>query len=374
MSSYATKESVVRQIVGAGISCAIFMLSMKMIRDMFDSQFSGKVEIPSNSWLYQALLGLGVKMEDLGLTQHELAICSMAVDPETIDVTWKDIGGLDEEIQALQETVILPIIRRDAINTRRSKLVSFPKGVLLYGPPGCGKTMIAKATAKQSGFILLNIDISVLYDKWVGETPKFVSAIFSTAEKLGKYCPVIIFVDEIDTLLSPRGSGDHETSQQVKSIFMTKWDGLNTSESKFLVIGATNLVDKIDSAVYRRMPLRIHIKLPDQANRHNILKTVLEGEELDSSVDIGQLSVASEGMSGSDLKEYCSQSCMVRFREIFREQVRSCGGNLIEITADDEAEPVRAVSMQDFVTTSSLFGRPSLARFFKDRVEDLFLD
>eukprot|EP00116_Pleurobrachia_bachei_P007692 sb/3467954/ len=176
---------------------------------------------------------------------------------------------------------------------------------------------------------------------WVGESAKFVSAIFTLADKLSKYSPVIVFIDEIDTLLrtitrfelsyksnippsqipsfSTRTSRDHENSQQIKSAFMTHWDGLISSKSsRIVVMGATNIPQSIDAAVYRRMPVRIQVGLPDQSSRLKILQVLLKDEPLDASVDMDLLAQSSKGMSGSDLKEFCSQACMVRYREIFK--------------------------------------------------------
>jgi len=151
-------------------------------------------------------------MKELGvsnieLNEYELCIASNLVLPKNIDCSWEDIGGLEHIIEDLKQTVIYPLKNFNTINTgiqnslatanaigKRSKLIQAPKGVLLFGPPGNAKTMIAKAMAKESGARFINLQVSSLFDKWFGESQKRTEAIFSLAEKVQ---PVIIFIDEI---------------------------------------------------------------------------------------------------------------------------------------------------------------------------------
>ena len=114
-----------------------------------------------------------------------------------------------------------------------SKHLSPPKGVLLYGPPGCGKTMLAKAIAKESGATFINLHISTLMDKWFGESQKLVSAVFSLAKKLQ---PAVVFIDEIDSFLRERSMGDHEAMGMMKAEFMTLWDGLESDAQTRIVV------------------------------------------------------------------------------------------------------------------------------------------
>lgn len=125
------------------------------------------------------------------MNEYELCIASNLVDPDSIPICWDDIGGLDDVIQDLKDTVILPF-RLDL--GKQSSLAQPPKGVLLYGPPGCGKTMIAKAMAKAAGARFINLEMSSLFDKWYGESQKRAEAVFTVARKLQ---PAIIFIDEI---------------------------------------------------------------------------------------------------------------------------------------------------------------------------------
>lgn len=127
-----------------------------------------------------------------------------------------DIGGLDPIISSLRESVIYPLVFPELFTS--SSLLSAPKGVLLYGPPGCGKTMLARALAKESGATFINIAVSTLANKWYGESNKLINGMFGLARKLQ---PSIIFIDEIDSFLRERKSGDHEVTATMKAEFMT---------------------------------------------------------------------------------------------------------------------------------------------------------
>jgi len=195
--------------------------------------------------------------------------------------------------------------------------------VLLYGPPGTGKTLLAKALAKESGATFINMHVSTLTNKWFGESNKLVSALFSLARKLQ---PCIIFIDEIDSFLRERATGDHEVTAMMKAEFMTLWDGLTSSSDRILVLGATNRPTDIDSAILRRMPKRYAVKLPDASQRARILEIMLKQVERDPSFSISQLVSRTEGLSGSDLKEACRAAAMVPVRELLRSDPKLFSG------------------------------------------------
>lgn len=180
-----------------------------------------------------------------------------------------DIGGLEPVVASLRESVIYPLLYPNLFTS--SSLLGAPKGVLLFGPPGCGKTMMAKALAKESGATFINIAASVLTNKWYGESNKLVAGLFSLARKTQ---PSIIFIDEIDSFLRERTKGDHEVTGMMKAEFMTLWDGLLSGTDRILVLGATNRPNDIDSAILRRMPKRFGIGLPNQEQRQKILNLV----------------------------------------------------------------------------------------------------
>lgn len=202
------------------------------------------------------------------LTEYELMIAAHLVHPEDINVTWEDIAGLESVIRELRETVILPIQHKELFAD--SQLTQAPKGVLLHGPPGCGKTLIAKATAKEAKTRFINLDVSILTDKWYGESQKLAAAVFTLAVKIQ---PCIIFIDEIDSLLRARNSLDHEATAMMKAQFMSFWDGLSTDPNcTVIIMGATNRPQDLDRAILRRMPATFHLPMPNMAQRHQILR------------------------------------------------------------------------------------------------------
>lgn len=281
------------------------------------------------------------RKEDLVLTQYEQAIAMDVVAPEEIPVSFDDIGGLDDIIEELKESVIYPLTMPH-LYSQSSSLLSAPSGVLLYGPPGCGKTMLAKALAHESGACFINLHISTLTEKWYGDSNKLVSAVFSLARKLQ---PSIVFIDEIDAILSQRRSGEHEASGMVKAEFMTHWDGLTSANKsgeaqRILLLGATNRMQDIDEAILRRMPKKFPVPLPSEAQRRRILKLILKDTKVDRpNFDTDYLVKITAGMSGSDIKEACRDAAMVPVRELIRQKRES--GHRMSSLDSSEARGVR---------------------------------
>lgn len=262
-------------------------------------------------------LGPNIKRQAVtNLNDYELVIASHLVVPENISVSWDSIAGLDHVCQEIKESLVFPVCHRDMFSG--SALYQAPKGVLLYGPPGCGKTLIAKATAKEAGMRFINLDVAMLTDKWYGESQKLASAVFSLAVKIQ---PCIIFIDEIDSFLRARNSSDHEATAMMKTQFMMLWDGLNTeSDSTVIVMGATNRPQDLDKAILRRMPAQFHIGLPSEDQRLKILQLILRQEKLSRDVEYAQLARMTNGYSGSDLREMCRNASVYRIRKVMREK------------------------------------------------------
>lgn len=277
-----------------------------------------------------------IKINPASLNEHELMIASNLVIPEDISVSWNDIAGLDSVVQELKESIVYPIKHRDLF--ANAPLYQAPKGVLLHGPPGCGKTLIAKATAKEAGMRFLNLDVAMLTDKWYGESQKLASAVFSLAAKIQ---PCIIFIDEIDSFLRSRNSTDHEATAMMKTQFMMLWDGLSTQQGNtVIVMGATNRPQDLDKAILRRMPAQFHINFPSVEQRVKILRLVLEHENVADDVDLNHLGKLTNGFSGSDLRELCRNASVYRVREIMS------NGN--EPTASSALPPIK---MQDLISS-----------------------
>ncbi|XP_002018814.2 ATPase family AAA domain-containing protein 1-B [Drosophila persimilis] len=296
----------------------------------------------------------GPQVEIDDLTDHEMLIAAGLVVPEDIDIHWSDIAGLDNIVQELKETVVLPVRHRELL--KQSHLWRAPMGVLLHGPPGCGKTLIAKAIAKEAGMRFINVDLAILTDQWYGESEKLVAAVFSLARKLE---PAIIFIDEIDSLLRARRQNDHEATAMMKTQFMRLWDGLVTSQnSTVIVLGATNRPGDLDKAIIRRMPAKFYIGMPDTTQREQLLHLILKDEQLHPSVDCNVLATQTAGFSGSDLKELCRQACHHRMRKFMRdtlttedETIRDCLN--LELHMGDLLEALKAMNKSKYPSPPS---------------------
>ncbi|KAJ7205159.1 P-loop containing nucleoside triphosphate hydrolase protein [Mycena pura] len=277
---------------------------------------------------------------DLELDEHERTVANEVIHPDDITVKFTDIGGLDAIVSSLRESIIYPLVYPNLFSS--SSLLGSPKGVLLYGPPGCGKTMLAKALAKESGATFINIAASVLTNKWFGESNKLVAALFKLARKTQ---PCIIFIDEIDSFLRERSNGDHEVTGMMKAEFMTQWDGLLSSTDRILVLGATNRPNDIDAAILRRMPKRYPVPLPNLEQRLNILSLILHETPLAPDFPLTTLAELSSGQSGSDLREMCRNAAMVPVREFVRNTRGEKG--MLEVS-QFEGFHLRPLTISDF--------------------------
>ena len=272
---------------------------------------------------------------------YEDAIAADVANPDHINVTFNSIGGLEDTKEALQELVILPLVRPELFS--KSNLLKPAKGVLLYGPPGTGKTLLAKALAKESQACFINVRTSTLQSKWFGDAQKLVTAVFTLAWKLQ---PSIIFIDEIDSFLGTRKNSEHEAVTQMKTEFMTLWDGFNTdSNARVMVLAATNRPWDVDEAILRRLPRSFEVGLPNKEQRAKILGVTLQHEKLEKgfflnemNAPIWQIAERTKGYSGSDLQELCKQAAYGPVRDLLRSETRG----------ENTGGGCRALMMKDF--------------------------
>ncbi len=214
----------IRVVATFAIANVAFYFAFRYISTSLDPNRTKRLENKKASEAKLSKLGMSKEthpaLYDKPLNEHEELISQELILPGDIKETFESIGGLDGIISSLQESVIAPLCFPDLFHSSSGEagLLGAPKGVLLYGPPGTGKTMLAKALAKESGATFINMHVSTLTNKWFGESNKLVAALFSLAHKLQ---PSIIFIDEIDSFLRERGSGDHEVTGMMKAEFMT---------------------------------------------------------------------------------------------------------------------------------------------------------
>lgn len=226
-------------------------------------------------------------------------------------VAWEHIAGLEFAKATIKEIVVWPMLRPDIFTGLRGP----PKGILLFGPPGTGKTLIGKCIACQSGATFFSISASSLTSKWVGEGEKMVRALFAIARC---HQPAVIFIDEIDSLLSQRTDGEHDSSRRIKTEFLVQLDGAATSsEDRILVVGATNRPQEIDEAARRRLAKRLYIPLPETAARQQIVTNLMSREK--SQLGAGELEKVvsnTEGFSGADMTQLCREAALGPIRSI----------------------------------------------------------
>ncbi|KAK7882385.1 hypothetical protein WMY93_028559 [Mugilogobius chulae] len=261
------------------------------------------------------------------------------------NIHWDDIADLEDAKKLLREAVVLPMWMPDFFKGIRRPW----KGVLMVGPPGTGKTMLAKAVATECGTTFFNVSSSTLTSKYRGESEKLVRLLFEMARF---YAPTTIFIDEIDSICGRRGTSDeHEASRRVKSEMLVQMDGVggateSDDPSKMvMVLAATNFPWDIDEALKRRLEKRIYIPLPTAVGRVELLKINLREVELADDVDLDLIAEKIAGYSGADITNVCRDASMMAMRR------RIQGLSPEEIRALSKDELQMPVTMEDFTLT-----------------------
>ncbi len=292
---------------GADLSALSRETAMKALRRYLPEINLEEERIPP-----EVLERMEVKMEDFVNAYKEVTPTAMReVYIEVATVHWDDIGGLESVKQHLRESVEWPI-KQPEIFKRLS--IKPPKGILLYGPPGCGKTLLARAVSTESEANFISIKGPEVFSKWVGESEKAIREVFRKARMAA---PAVVFFDELDSLTPQRGSGggDSGVSERVISQLLTEMDGI-LSLQDIVVVAATNRPNLIDPAVLRpgRFDRLIYVPEPDEKSRLQILKLYTTGMPLNKDVDLNQVALQSKYYSGADLENICREAAMHALR------------------------------------------------------------
>lgn len=260
-------------------------------------------------------------------------------------VMWDDVAGLEYTKKIVKEVVVFPMLRPDIFTGLRRP----PKGILLFGPPGTGKTLIGKCIASQSRSTFFSISASSLTSKWIGEGEKMVRALFAVARV---HQPSVVFIDEIDSLLTQRSETEHESSRRLKTEFLVQLDGAATSdEDRILIVGATNRPQELDEAARRRLVKRLYVPLPELEARKQIIDNLLASVRHDlRQEDVARIAERTAGYSGADMTNLCKEASM--------EPIRSIPFSQLE---DIEMEKVRHITSRDFDEALNNV-RPSVSR------------
>ncbi len=292
---------------GADLAALCREAAMKCIRRILPS-----IDFNEEKLSPEILDQLVVTMKDFLEAYREITPTALReVEIETPNVTWDDIGGLEDVKQKLIESIEWPIKYAD----RFEKLgIKPPKGVLLYGPPGCGKTLLAKAVATESEANFISIKGPEIYSKWVGESERAIREVFRKARQAA---PCVIFLDEIETLIPRRDMLDDSSgvAHRVTSTLLAEMDGIEELKD-VIVIGATNRPDLMDPSALRpgRFDRLIYVPPPDEKGRYQILKIYTRKMPLAEDVDLAKLAAMTEGYSGADLEALCREAGLAALR------------------------------------------------------------
>jgi len=248
-------------------------------------------------------------------------------------VCWDDIKGLSDVKKVLNETIIYPQKRPDLFQGIRAPV----KGILFYGPPGNGKTMLAKAVASECDCTFISVSASSLMSKFMGEGEKLMRGLFSIA---ADRAPTVIFFDEIDSLLSTRNSNEHEATRRMKTEFLVQLDGASSNTENVLVLAATNRPFDLDSAALRRLPKRILIGLPDEEVIESMLRNYMKSLDADfehKDKHITEIASMLIGLSAGDIKAVIQAAAMAPINELE-------GDRFMTVKKED----LRQVTIEDF--------------------------
>jgi transitional endoplasmic reticulum ATPase len=295
--------------VGADLEALAREAAMTALRKILPQIDFAMAEIP-----YELLMSLEVSMDNFMDAMKEVEPSAIReVFVEVPDVKWDDVGGLDEIKEALKETVEWPLKYADLFKKADTKP---PKGIILHGRPGTGKTYLAKALASESGVNFISVKGPQILSRYIGESEKGVRELFRMAKQAS---PCIVFLDEIDSL-TPRRSNDSSGSgvmERVIGQFLTEMDGIEDLKG-VIVLAATNRIDLIDPALLRsgRFDLIFELPLPDLTTREKIFAIHPRKKNLTKKVSLAKLAAKTDGLTGSDIGFICRKAAMLAIRDM----------------------------------------------------------
>jgi len=310
--------------VGADLEALCRESAMICLRRLMPDIDYGLAAIP-----YEQLAQLEVHMDDFLAALREVEPSAIReVFVEVPDVRWDDVGGLRAMKERLKEAVEWPL---KYAHIYKKAGIKPPKGILLSGPPGCGKTLLAKAIATESGVNFISVKGPALMSKYVGESERGVREMFKTARQAA---PCIIFLDETEALLPARGAGgsDSHVSERVLSQFLAELDGIEELKG-VLVLGATNRLDLMDPAVLRpgRFDEIVEIPLGDEEDRREIFAVHLRGKPLGEGISIESLAARSEGLSGAEIAAVCNKAALAAVRRAVEAEIAQEGAGEAQV-------------------------------------------
>ena len=339
----ATLAARTHGFVGADLEALCREAAMRCLRRLLPELDLSAAEIP-----LELIERLVVTAEDFEAALNEVEPSAMRdAFVEVPEVRWDDVGGLGEVRQLLTEAVIWPLERPQLF---RQAGIRPPRGILLHGPPGCGKTLVARAIATESGVNFLSVKGPALLSMYVGESERAVRDVFRKARQAA---PCILFFDEIDAVASARSGGDaNPVADRVLTQLLTEMDGIEELTG-VLVLGATNRLDRLDPAILRpgRFDQTVALPLPDRAAREEIFRLHLRHKPVGEPVSLTQLAERSEGFSGAQIMAVVRGAAMAALRRVW-------AGAPLQIT---EADLLAALEQIRAAPTGGGPGRPGAA-------------
>ncbi len=312
-----------------------------------------RVRVLQDVWISSSAKATSISYDESTSTMTQMTEVSAFDDmilKNPPNVKWTDIAGLEDAKKAIQQAVVYPSLRPDIFP------LGWPKGILLFGPPGCGKTLLSAAVANEIKATFISVDAASIMSKWLGEAERNVAKLFNTARKASQKSPAIIFIDELDSLMGiHRLEVSGET--RVRNQFLKEMDGIIDKKNPVhvYVIGSTNKPWTLDTPFIRRFQKRIYVPPPGYNERLEMLKLYIGELKTSPDVDLEKLATLTDGFSGSDIMDICQSAQLKVNSELFESGKAESGG-----------EP-RDVGMQDFnemlEKRKPSFSQDSLAAF-----------